>query len=82
MKVSRWAPSATPRRVISTSPRVMRATRVLAPNLSPSEKPGRDREHVLHGAADFDADDVGRGVGAKISDRQIIGEGGCELGIG
>ena len=39
MKVSRWAPSATPRRVISLRPRVISATRVLAPKPSPSDSP-------------------------------------------
>ena len=39
MKVSFCAPSATPSRIISASPRVISATRVLAPKPSPSEMP-------------------------------------------
>jgi len=39
MNVSLRAPSATPSRVISTSPRVMSAMRVLAPKPRPSEMP-------------------------------------------
>lgn len=37
--VSAFAPSATPMRVISARPRVMRATRVFEPKPSPSEMP-------------------------------------------
>ena len=39
MKVSRAAPSFTPRRIISASPRVISATRVLAPKPMPSAMP-------------------------------------------
>ena len=46
--------------------------RVLAPKPRPSRQPGADREHVLDRAADFDAGDVGGGVGAEVRRRQIV----------
>ncbi len=38
-KVMGWPPRATPRRVSSATPRVMRAARVLSPKPRPSDTP-------------------------------------------
>ena len=73
MKVSARAPSATPRRVISARPRVISAARAFSPGRrgSPSlrrqavDQAGGDGQHVLHRAADLDADRVGRAVDAQ-----------------
>ncbi len=64
------APSARPSRIISASPRVISATRVLAPKPMPSAIPRADRDHVLDGAAHLDSDDVRLRIGPKLRPRQ------------
>ena len=46
--------------------------RVFAPKPEPVRQPRAHGEHVLHRAADFDADDVGGGVRAKVVGRQAL----------
>ena len=63
--VAGCAPSATPSRVISASPRVMSAARELKPEPDAFDDSGRDRHDVLERAAELDADDVVVRVDAK-----------------
>ena len=56
--VSGSAPSASPSRAISTRPRVTSAAFALSPSSRPSTRAGRERDHVLRGRAQLDADHV------------------------
>ena len=65
----RWsssAPSATPSRAVSASPRVISEARVLSPKPSPSAMPHGQRDHVLDRAAELAADHVGVGVRPEV----------------
>ena len=63
--VSRRPPMAVANLVISARPPSTRAAMVFAPKPSPAHTPGRDSDHVLHGAAEFDAHNVVVGVEAQ-----------------
>ena len=81
MKVSASAPRATPRRVISASPRVTSAARALRPRAHAVGDAGGDREHVLDRAADLDADRIGRGVDAQARVMEGGDGGGAHAGV-
>ena len=74
-------PSRTPSRTISASPRVTSAARALRPSASPSRDARRDRDHVLHGAAQFHADQVGAGVDPQAGAVELRGGRGSEVAV-
>ena len=57
--VSGRAPAASPSRDISASPRVISDAFELSPRLEPVDAARGERDHVLRGGAELDADDVG-----------------------
>ena len=65
MKVSGRAPSATPRRVISASPRAISAARALSPERAARNHAAGNRKHVLHRPGEFHAAKVVGRVGAE-----------------
>ena len=56
--VSGRAPPGLPSRDISARPRVISAAFALSPSSSPSTHARGERDHVLRGGAELDADDV------------------------
>ena len=64
------ASNEAPSRVISASPRVISAALALSPKPRPSETPAARRDHVLRGAAQLHADQVGVRVDPQAGGRR------------